>query len=199
LNPVSPDRRFCRAGGRKRTGHTPGHIALLVSSGKEALLNSADTVHHHVLMFAHPEWTSYFDSDPKMAAETRRKLLDRASADGLRVLGYHLPFPDRPRAGRQGGRIRVGAGALELDVVRGGNGKEGRAAKRPSPSALRLDHHHLDARHLLAGEADALAAEPESLFRVRHVVHAEIEVSLIITPPTLIRSTACIAFFRSLV
>ncbi len=74
-------------------GHTPGHIALLVSSGKEALLNAADTVHHHVLMFAHPEWTSYFDSDPKLGAETRRKLLDRAATDGLRVLGYHLPFP----------------------------------------------------------------------------------------------------------
>jgi len=74
-------------------GHTPGHIALLVSSGKEALLNSADTVHHHVLMFAHPEWTSAFDSDPTMGAKTRRKLLDRAATDGLRVLGYHLPFP----------------------------------------------------------------------------------------------------------
>ena len=74
-------------------GHTPGHIALLVSSGKEALLNAADTVHHHVLMFAHPEWTSSFDSDPKMAAETRRKILQRAAGDGLRVLGYHLPFP----------------------------------------------------------------------------------------------------------
>jgi hypothetical protein len=57
------------------------------------LLNAADTVHHHVLMFAHPEWTSAFDSDPKMGAETRRKLLDRAAADGLRVPGYHLPFP----------------------------------------------------------------------------------------------------------
>jgi len=74
-------------------GHTPGHIALLVSSGKETLLNAADTVHHNVLMFAHPEWTSAFDTDPKMAAETRRKVLDRAAADGLRVLGYHLPFP----------------------------------------------------------------------------------------------------------
>ena len=74
-------------------GHTPGHIALLVSSGKEALLNAADTVHHHVLMFAHPEWTSAFDSDPKLAAETRRKIFDRAAAEGLRVLGYHLPFP----------------------------------------------------------------------------------------------------------
>jgi glyoxylase-like metal-dependent hydrolase (beta-lactamase superfamily II) len=74
-------------------GHTPGHIALLVSSGKEALLNAADTVHHHVLMFSHPDWTSAFDVDPKLGAQTRRKVLDRAAADGLRILGYHLPFP----------------------------------------------------------------------------------------------------------
>jgi hypothetical protein len=45
------------------------------------------------MMFAHPEWTSAFDVDPKLGAETRRKILDRAAADGLRVLGYHLPFP----------------------------------------------------------------------------------------------------------
>lgn len=73
-------------------GHTPGHIALLVSSGKEALLHAVDTV-HHALMFAHPEWTSAFDVDPKMGADTRRRVLDRTAADGLRVLGYHLPFP----------------------------------------------------------------------------------------------------------
>ena len=94
LTPVSPGQKIVP--GMEvvsAPGHTPGHIALLISSGKEALLNSADTVHHHVLMFAHPEWTSAFDSDPKMGAETRRKLLDRAAADGLRVLGYHLPFP----------------------------------------------------------------------------------------------------------
>jgi len=74
-------------------GHTPGHIALLVTSGKEALLNSADTVHHHALMFSHPEWTSAFDVDPKLGADTRRKLLGLAAADGLRLLGYHLAFP----------------------------------------------------------------------------------------------------------
>ena len=94
LTPVTPGKKIVE--GLEvvdAPGHTPGHIALLVSSGKEALLNSADTIHHHVLMFAHPEWTSAFDVDPGMGAQTRRKLLDRAAADGLRVLGYHLPFP----------------------------------------------------------------------------------------------------------
>jgi glyoxylase-like metal-dependent hydrolase (beta-lactamase superfamily II) len=94
LTPVSPGQKIVPGlEVVSAPGHTPGHIALLVSSGKEALLNSADTVHHHVLMFSRPDWTSAFDTDPKMAAETRRKLLDRAAGDGLRVLGYHLPFP----------------------------------------------------------------------------------------------------------
>lgn len=94
LTPVTPGKKIVE--GLEvvdAPGHTPGHIALLVTSGKEALLNAADTVHHHVLMFSHPEWTSAFDVDPGMGAQTRRKILDRAAADGLRLLGYHLPFP----------------------------------------------------------------------------------------------------------
>jgi len=94
LTPVAPGQKIME--GMEvvsAPGHTPGHIALLVTSGKEALLNSADTIHHHVLMFAHPGWTSAFDVDPKLGAETRRKILERAAGDGLRILGYHLPFP----------------------------------------------------------------------------------------------------------
>lgn len=85
-------------------GHTPGHIALQVVSGKEALLHVADTVHHYVLMFARPEWTAAFDSDPQMAAATRKKVFERAAAERTRVLGYHLPFPGigHVRAAKQG-------------------------------------------------------------------------------------------------
>ena len=74
-------------------GHTPGHIALLVTSGNDALLNAADTAHHHIITFAHPEWTSAFDVDPQLGAKSRRRILDRAAADKVRYLGYHLPFP----------------------------------------------------------------------------------------------------------
>ncbi len=85
-------------------GHTPGHIAVQIVSGKECLLHLADTVHHYVLMFAHPEWTSAFDSDPQMAAATRKKVFERAASDRTRVLGYHLPFPGigHVRAAKEG-------------------------------------------------------------------------------------------------
>jgi glyoxylase-like metal-dependent hydrolase (beta-lactamase superfamily II) len=74
-------------------GHTPGHISLLFSSGSEQLLHLVDTVHHHVFSFAHPEWSIAFDADPTLAIKTRKKILDRAAADRLRIFGSHLPFP----------------------------------------------------------------------------------------------------------
>jgi glyoxylase-like metal-dependent hydrolase (beta-lactamase superfamily II) len=74
-------------------GHTAGHIAVLFSSGRDQLLHLVDTVHHHALSFAHPDWSFAFDADPAQAVATRKKLLDRAAADRLRIFGAHLPFP----------------------------------------------------------------------------------------------------------
>jgi glyoxylase-like metal-dependent hydrolase (beta-lactamase superfamily II) len=74
-------------------GHTSGHIALLFSSGGDQLLHLVDAVHHHVLSFAHPDWSIAFDADPTLAVTTRKKLLDRAASDRLRLFGAHLPFP----------------------------------------------------------------------------------------------------------
>lgn len=74
-------------------GHTPGQLGFLISSGGEALLHFADVANHHVLAFARPDWPFAFDVQPEVAAETRRRLLDRAAADRLRVFGAHMPFP----------------------------------------------------------------------------------------------------------
>lgn len=73
-------------------GHTPGHIALLLSSGKEHLLHVADAVLHPVHL-AHPDWRAVFDLDPTAAANTRQKMLDWAAADRIPVHAYHFPFP----------------------------------------------------------------------------------------------------------
>ncbi|MGC4071416.1 MAG: MBL fold metallo-hydrolase [Nibricoccus sp.] len=74
-------------------GHTPGHIALLFSSGNDQLFHIVDSAHHHVLSFEHPEWSFAFDTDPEAAIKTRNRILDRAAADRLRIFGAHLPFP----------------------------------------------------------------------------------------------------------
>lgn len=74
-------------------GHTPGHIAVLISSGNDQLLHFVDAAHHHAISFANPNWIYNYDSQPKIAVETRRRLFDRAASDRLRVFGAHMPFP----------------------------------------------------------------------------------------------------------
>jgi glyoxylase-like metal-dependent hydrolase (beta-lactamase superfamily II) len=73
-------------------GHTPGHLALLLDSGGEQLLNFGDAA-VHPLHLEHPEWENGFDADPECAAGTRRALLARAAAEGMRVMAFHFPFP----------------------------------------------------------------------------------------------------------
>lgn len=74
-------------------GHTAGHLAFVVGSGGAQLLHFVDAAHHHALSFAHPEWAFGYDAEPERAGATRRRLLDRAAADRVRVFGAHMPFP----------------------------------------------------------------------------------------------------------
>lgn len=83
-------------------GHTPGHAGVLIEDGPERLLIFGDVVHSRILQMPHPDWTVIWDMDPIQAEATRRRILDRAAAEGLPVAGMHL-------AGR--GRIaRAGSG-----------------------------------------------------------------------------------------
>lgn len=71
-------------------GHTPGHAAVLVSSGRQQLLVVGDAVVHPVYC-EHPEWPFPVDLARDEMAHTRRQLLERAAADRCLVAGYHLP------------------------------------------------------------------------------------------------------------
>jgi glyoxylase-like metal-dependent hydrolase (beta-lactamase superfamily II) len=83
-------------------GHTPGHLALAIGSGRDALLHIVDTALHPLHM-EHPGWLTVFDSLPEAALAARRRLLDRAADEGLLVFGYHLPpFPNLGHVRRQG-------------------------------------------------------------------------------------------------
>jgi glyoxylase-like metal-dependent hydrolase (beta-lactamase superfamily II) len=74
-------------------GHTPGHTAFAVASGAQSIMVLGDTTNHPWLFARHPQWQGVFDVDGAMAADTRRRLLDRAAADRMLVHGYHFPFP----------------------------------------------------------------------------------------------------------
>jgi glyoxylase-like metal-dependent hydrolase (beta-lactamase superfamily II) len=85
-------------------GHTPGHLALLLSSEGRQLLNLGDAA-VHPLHLQHPEWENGFDLEPELALATRRSLLERATADRMPVMAFHFPFPSigRVAARAQGG------------------------------------------------------------------------------------------------
>lgn len=97
-------------------GHTPGHAAVLVSSGRQQLLYIGDAV----LLPAqvqNPEWVSTFDLDAAETVRTRKQLLERAVADRCLVAGFHLPH----RIGvirNERGRFRWAAEARLEAVIR---------------------------------------------------------------------------------
>jgi len=73
-------------------GHTPGHLALQVSSDDCALLHIADAA-LHPLHLEEPGWENGFDLDAAAALATRRDLAQRAAAEGMHVMAFHFPFP----------------------------------------------------------------------------------------------------------
>ncbi len=74
-------------------GHTPGMSAVEIESGGEQMMYVADITNNPLLFVRHPEWQAMFDIDPERTIATRRRLLDRAAAEHLRLHFYHAPFP----------------------------------------------------------------------------------------------------------
>jgi glyoxylase-like metal-dependent hydrolase (beta-lactamase superfamily II) len=55
-------------------GHTPGHISLMLTSGSDKLLITADALQNAHIAFAHPDWQSRVDMDGAKAAKNRRQV-----------------------------------------------------------------------------------------------------------------------------
>jgi glyoxylase-like metal-dependent hydrolase (beta-lactamase superfamily II) len=73
-------------------GHTPGHVAVAVSSGGEELLYMSDTALHFLHM-EQPNWYSVVDIAPEQALASRRRIMEKAVAGKALVHASHFPFP----------------------------------------------------------------------------------------------------------
>ena len=74
-------------------GHTPGHMAVSISSGGERLLYIGDTV-LYPLHLEHPDWLPVYDVLPDPAAQSKQRIFDRVAEEGCWVMGQHFPpFP----------------------------------------------------------------------------------------------------------
>jgi len=84
-------------------GHTPGHLAILVTSDGQQLLNLGDAA-VHPLHLEQPDWQNGFDLAADRALVTRRSLMERAIAGDMHLMAFHFPFPSVGRvAPRNGG------------------------------------------------------------------------------------------------
>ena len=75
-------------------GHTPGHIALSISSDGHQVLHISDVV-LYPLHLEYPEWVPVFDISPEQAAASKHRIFDRAAEEHALVFGHHFPpFPN---------------------------------------------------------------------------------------------------------
>ncbi len=89
------------------SGHTPGHVSFLVSSGSEKLMVGGDALTESVISFARPEWRWAADWDQDMGVATRKRLLDMLATGKIPLVGYHLPWPGVGRVERTGTAYRL--------------------------------------------------------------------------------------------
>jgi glyoxylase-like metal-dependent hydrolase (beta-lactamase superfamily II) len=73
-------------------GHTPGHVAIGISSAGERGIIVGDASHHQSQL-NHPDWSPPADADPRLSAVTRERLMADAEGDGRTWFAGHWPFP----------------------------------------------------------------------------------------------------------
>lgn len=71
-------------------GHTPGHTALVVSSGAERIMLLGDAV-HCPMELEDAEWEGMSDVDPGLARRTRESLMKELEETGTPAAAAHFP------------------------------------------------------------------------------------------------------------
>ncbi|MEU3297656.1 MBL fold metallo-hydrolase [Streptomyces longwoodensis] len=90
-------------------GHTPGHIAVELTSRGETAVITGDCVHHPVQL-AHPEIGACVDIEPERSETSRRTLLASLAGTDTLLLGTHFAPPTA-------GRVVTHEGAYRLSPV----------------------------------------------------------------------------------
>ncbi|MFF4189340.1 MBL fold metallo-hydrolase [Streptomyces sp. NPDC001691] len=73
-------------------GHTPGHVAVQLTSHGRAAVITGDCIHHPVQL-AHPAIGACVDIDPQQSETSRRTLLASLAGTDALVLGTHFAPP----------------------------------------------------------------------------------------------------------
>ena len=73
-------------------GHTPGHTAYDLVSGKDRMTIAGDILHIAPVQLARPDLSTVYDMDGERAAAARKRLLERAAEERSLFAGMHFPM-----------------------------------------------------------------------------------------------------------
>ncbi|NEA53442.1 MBL fold metallo-hydrolase [Streptomyces sp. SID13666] len=99
-------------------GHTPGQVAVELSSHGESALVTGDSIHHPIQM-THPTLGSCVDIAPELAARTRNTMLDSLADTPTLLLGSHFAPPTAGHVRRENGAYRLLPATPVVIPVRG--------------------------------------------------------------------------------
>ena len=88
------------------TGHTPGHVSVMIESNGESAVITGD-MSHHPCQLAHPDWSPMFDSDREASAATRARLFAEWADKPILVIGTHYAAPTAGHIRRDGAAFRL--------------------------------------------------------------------------------------------
>ena len=83
------------------TGHTPGHVSVVIESKGETAIITGDMMHHPA-QIGHPEWCPSFDSDKDAARVTRQAMLKDWADKPILIIGTHFAAPTAGHIERDG-------------------------------------------------------------------------------------------------
>ena len=98
---ISPDIRLVPS-----TGHTPGHVSVMIESNGESAVITGD-MSHHPCQLAHPDWSPRFDTDAAASAATRARLFAEWADKPILVIGTHYAAPTAGHIRRDGDAFRL--------------------------------------------------------------------------------------------
>lgn len=74
-------------------GHTPGHTIFMLQAGTQRVMFWGDLAHAMAIQLPRPDISVTYDSDPEVAATTRRAVLKFVSENRILVGGMHVAYP----------------------------------------------------------------------------------------------------------
>jgi glyoxylase-like metal-dependent hydrolase (beta-lactamase superfamily II) len=83
-------------------GHSPGHSAYHIASGKDQFFYLGDTANIQALFVPNPQWHVFYDQDGPMAEASRRRLFDRLVAEKAVACCTHFAWPSMGRISKDG-------------------------------------------------------------------------------------------------